>query len=79
MDTLEALEIIFRDIFLRDDICLEPETSASDVEGWDSFRHIEIILAAEIEFGVRFRSSELDAMKNVGDLIRSIERHAKSA
>ena len=42
-----ALTTIFRDVFLRDDLALTPETSATDVQGWDSFKQIEIIMASE--------------------------------
>ena len=42
-----ALDEIFRDVFLRDDIALTPELSAKDVAGWDSFRQIDIILAID--------------------------------
>ncbi len=62
-----ALEVIFEAVFGRK-IEIFPELSARDVPGWDSFRQIDIILAAEARFGVEFSTAELDGLRNVGDL-----------
>jgi len=59
---------MFRDIFLADTIDLSESTTAADVEGWDSFKQIEIVLAAEARWGVRFSPRELDGLRSVGDL-----------
>lgn len=67
-----ALGEIFRDVFLRDDIALRPELSAADLEGWDSFKQLEIIMAVESRYGIKFRTRDLDRLKNVGDLVRTI-------
>jgi acyl carrier protein len=67
-----GLTEIFHDVFMRDDLVLTPALSADDVEGWDSFKQIEIIMAAEERFGVKFRTKELDALNNVGDLARLV-------
>ena len=67
-----VLNGIFREIFLRDDIVLAPQTTAADVEGWDSYKQIEILLAVEERFGIKFRTKELDALVNVGDLARTV-------
>ncbi len=63
---------IFQDIFLRDDLVLRPELSAKDVPGWDSFKQIEIILAVEEKYRVKFNTRELDSLNSVGDLVRVI-------
>lgn len=63
---------IFSDVFMREDIPLRAETAAKDVEGWDSFKQIEIIMAVEEKFGIKFQTRDLDAMRNVGDLARLI-------
>ena len=68
----DALNGIFREVFLRDDIVLAPETTASDVDGWDSYKQIEILLAVEEKYGIKFRTKELDALTNVGDLARTV-------
>lgn len=73
---LTEINSLVREVFLRDDITLTMESTAADVDGWDSFRHIEIMLAVEIRFSIRFSSSELDAMQTIDDLVRAISRRA---
>jgi acyl carrier protein len=68
----ETLTTIFRDVFVRDDLMLSEELSAKDVPDWDSFKQIEIIIAVESEFGIKFRTREMDSLNNVGDLVRMI-------
>jgi acyl carrier protein len=68
----ESLTTIFHDVFLRDDLALTPELSAKDVPDWDSFKQIEIIIAAEERFGIKFRTREMDSLNNVGDLVQLI-------
>jgi acyl carrier protein len=46
--------------------------SAKEVPDWDSFKQIEIIIAVESEFGIKFQTREMDALANVGDLVRLI-------
>ena len=63
---------IIRDVLLNDDLVLTPETSAADVEGWDSVQQVSIILAVEAHFGIRLKSREIDRLRNVGDIVRVI-------
>jgi acyl carrier protein len=67
-----ALTTIVHDVFLRDDLVLTPELSAKDVPDWDSFKQIEIIIAVEEHFGIKFRTRELDSLNNIGDLVHLI-------
>ena len=67
-----ALTPIFHDVFLRDDMVLSAEMSARQVPDWDSFKQIEIIIAVEGRFGIKFRTREMDSLNNVGDLVRLI-------
>jgi acyl carrier protein len=67
-----ALTTIFHDVFLRDDLTLSAETNAKDVAGWDSFKQIEIIMASEEQWKIRFSTRELDGLRCVGDLVRTI-------
>ena len=67
-----ALTTIFRDVFLRDEMEITPELSARDVHGWDSFKQIEIVMASEENWNIRFTTRELDALRCVGDLARTI-------
>jgi acyl carrier protein len=64
-----ALGEIFQDVFLRDDLTLRPELAAKDVPGWDSFKQIDIILAVEAKYAIKFHTRELDSLHNVGDLV----------
>ncbi len=68
----ETLTPIFRDVFLNDDLELSPGLSAKDVEGWDSFKQIEIIMAVEEHFSIKFSTPEMDSLNNVGDLVRLV-------
>jgi len=72
LEIYQALTAIFHDVFLRDDLVLSPALSARDVEDWDSFKQIEIIIAVEERFGIKFRTREMDSLNNVGDLVRLI-------
>jgi acyl carrier protein len=67
-----TLTTIFHDVFLRDDLTLTAELNAKDVQGWDSFKQIEIIMASEEQWKIRFTTRELDALRCVGDLVRTI-------
>lgn len=73
METISLLNQIFRQVFDDEEINIVPETTADDVDGWDSLSHVNLILAVETYFKVRFSSKELLRMKNVGDLVRAIE------
>ncbi|TWS98339.1 acyl carrier protein [Reyranella sp. CPCC 100927] len=68
----EGLAEIFADVFMRDDIPLSAALSAADVADWDSFKQIEIVMATEERFGVKFTSAELDNMRQLGDLVRIV-------
>jgi acyl carrier protein len=65
---------IMRDVFDDDDLVVTPELTANDVEGWDSVSHITLIVAIEEAFGIKFKSAELEKMKNVGQLVEQIEK-----
>ena len=67
-----ALTQIFRDVFMRADLPLTPELTGKDIEGWDSFKQVEIILATEERFRVRMKAREIDALRNVGDFARLV-------
>ncbi len=71
-----ALGEVFADVFMRDDITLTPSLTAKDVKGWDSFKQIEIIMASEEKWGIKFNTRELDALRCVGDLAKMIETKA---
>jgi len=72
-----ALNEIFNDVFMRDDMVLTPELSAKDVKGWDSFKQIEIIMATEERFGIQLNTREIDSLQCVGDLVKVVASKAK--
>jgi acyl carrier protein len=71
-DVYLQLTEIFRDVFMKDDLELNPELSAKDLPGWDSFKQIEIIIAVEEKYGIKFHTRDLDGLQNVGDLARTV-------
>jgi acyl carrier protein len=77
-DTLERVNEVFRDVFDNEELVVSPETTAKDVEGWDSLMHVTLIVNVEKAFQIRFTSSEVAALKNVGELVHLIERHHAS-
>jgi acyl carrier protein len=66
------LSKIFEDVFEEDSINVTPELSAKDVDGWDSLTHIRLILTVEKAFKVKFSTSEIGKLENVGDLVALI-------
>lgn len=68
----EKLNRIFRDNFDDDEICLTDETSAEDIEDWDSLEQINLVVAIQDAFGIKFNIDEVNAMKNVGEMADAI-------
>ena len=73
------LTTIFHDVFLRDDLVLSEELSAKQVPDWDSFKQIEIIIAVESQFGIKFRTREMDSLVSVGHMARLIAEKTRAA
>jgi acyl carrier protein len=67
---------VFRDVFDEDDLALTPQTTADDVDGWDSLSHVRLVLAVSKAFGVKFSASEIGSLKNVGEFADLIEKKA---
>jgi acyl carrier protein len=63
------IQKIFQDVFNDPDIKITDETTAADVQGWDSFNHLSLIMALEEEFSVSFTTEEIGKMGRVGDLL----------
>lgn len=69
---LNEVENIFRDILDEELLNLTRDTTANDVDGWDSLTHIQLIVAIEKHFKVKFSSKEILSWKNVGELLDSL-------
>ena len=71
--TYTQLYQIFCDVLDIDDINLTAKTTSADVQGWDSLAHINLILAVERHFKVRFATTEIGGLTDVGELVALIE------
>lgn len=72
METLAQVQDIFRDILDDEDIVLNDSTTADDVDGWDSLTHIQLIVAIEKQFKIKFTSKEILSWRNIGEMLDSI-------
>jgi acyl carrier protein len=73
MELQDRLNKIFCEVFDDDDIRIAPEMTANDIDGWDSLSHVNLIVAVETRFNIRFKHKELLALKNVGELLKTIQ------
>lgn len=74
MNVMEEVAKIIREVFDAPDAPIGPETTANDVDGWDSLSHVNLIVSVEAHYGFRFRPAEILSLKNVGDLAAAVER-----
>ena len=74
MSVRDRMNKVFREIFEDPAISLKDETTAQDIEGLDSLRHIDLIMQLEEEFGLRFTVDDITGLKNVGEMIAMLER-----
>ena len=65
---------IFHDVFDDSAIALAPHTCAADISGWDSFNHINLVIAIESAFSVKFNTTELERMNCVDDIVSLIQQ-----
>lgn len=72
--TIDRVVTVFRGVFNDPDLVITPQTTARDVKDWDSFNHINLVLALEDEFRVTFTTDEIAAMANVGDLVSTLQK-----
>ena len=68
-EVYERLNEVFREVFDDESICLEDETTSDDIEGWDSFEHINLVVAVQDEFNFKIPMGKVVTMKNVGEMV----------
>lgn len=73
MEIKERLQEIFRDVFDEEDLEIKEDMSAKDIEDWDSLAQINLIVAIEKEFGVKFNLEEISQLKNIGEMLKQIK------
>lgn len=70
----EVLKNVFREVLEDDTLELTPQTTADDVDGWDSMNHIFIVVELEKRFGIKFQAAEMEELKNVSELATLIKQ-----
>lgn len=71
-DIYDKLNDIFVDVLDLDEVTLTDSTTADDIEEWDSLSHVQLVVAIEKAFGIKFTALEIMKWKNVGELVDSI-------
>jgi acyl carrier protein len=74
-----ALTEVFHDVFDDEGIVLTPETTADNIDGWDSQAHVILTVAAEQRFGIKFRTAELESLRNVGQFVQLIRNRTSGS
>ena len=74
MDVLTELNGVFQQVFGKGIPTITRQTTADDIDDWDSLTHMMLIAAVEKKFGVKFPLGELPSLQNVGDMADSIEK-----
>ena len=73
-DVLKTITVVFRDVLDQPNLTLSPATTAHDVDGWDSLSHVQIVVAVEKRFQVRFTAKEIQKFNSVGEMAECISR-----
>jgi acyl carrier protein len=71
-EILNEVTAVFSDTLDEDKLQLQESSTADDVEGWDSLTHVQLVVAVEKKFKIRFTAKEIQGWKNVGELVDSI-------
>jgi acyl carrier protein len=72
-EILKQVNNIFIDVLDDEDIVIEEKTQAKDVDEWDSLTHIQLVVAIEKHFKIRFTSKEIQSWKDVGEMFNTIQ------
>lgn len=77
MEIKARVQDIFRDIFDDEELVITETMSAKDIEDWDSLAQINLIIAIEKEFGIKFNLEEVSSLKVIGDMLTLINKKIK--
>lgn len=69
---LTQVSAILREVLDLPDLTVTPSTTAENVEGWDSFAHINLVVAIEQHFHIKIHTAEIEELKNVGELTQLV-------
>jgi acyl carrier protein len=72
-EVISQVNTIFKDVLDNDEVVISADTTANDVDEWDSLTHIQLIVAIEKHFKIRFSSGEIQGFKNVGEMCAAIK------
>ncbi|MEG1862429.1 MAG: acyl carrier protein [Oscillospiraceae bacterium] len=73
----DQLTEIFRDLFDDDEIVLSDDTTADDIEDWDSLEQINLLVAIEKRFKIKFQLADVSHLENVGAMVNLVEKLIK--
>jgi acyl carrier protein len=73
-EIMNQVNDIFKSVLENDDIVISYETTADDVDDWDSLNHIILVVEIEKHFGVKFTANEIVSFKNVGEMCEAINK-----
>lgn len=76
MNVLGRLQAIFRDVFDDPKLVISPEIGPDQIADWDSVMQVNLVLAVEAEFEIRFTTDEIGHLRAVADFVRAIESRA---
>ncbi len=71
-EVFDKLNKVFADVFDDEDIVVNEDTTADDIEDWDSLEHINLVVAVENEFNIKFNMGEVNSFKDVGAMVDNI-------
>lgn len=73
-EIFDKVQEIFRDVFDDEELIISDATNSDEIEDWDSLEHISLIVSMEKEFSMKFDLKEVNALKDVGEMVDLIKR-----
>lgn len=74
MAVMDELKTVFEQVFDEPDLTIAPQSTANDIDGWDSMSHVTMLMAVEDHFGIEFKPFEIAKLVNVGALADLVEK-----